>query len=377
MGGQQSRLRTNSTSNNDGENKVVVVGSPRIEKFNDSGSAAKNCWSFSNCHKLNEHRNENEVYKPLHEPLIVSHSSANTRAPLASVESTLSTTNKVTKQSSPLSLPSSSPPFSRSAEKITPKTMEKHSHSSPSFVAGVMANTWKSESLKRPENLPNLKQQSSPKKQQQDELEIIEREPSPSPMVKSPVSTISLYSDISSIRTSDVSPEYSLSEHSHDMLMHIIRCFPFSSSPKHSPKVVKRMDSKSSLPGCHTEPSSSHEYIEGSASLPLKKKHFTKHNPIGNLKNYFHYHHHNNNEKRIRAESSVSENVAISHHQDGSPPISPTGNNLNNSRPYALSTTSAPDSALQNEHHETNGGSNNNSSAKKSALSRLCQGVKK
>uniref|UniRef100_A0A914Z3M9 Uncharacterized protein n=1 Tax=Panagrolaimus superbus TaxID=310955 RepID=A0A914Z3M9_9BILA len=155
--------------------------------------------------------------------MIVSHSSAaaaTLRAPLASVESTLSTTNKTTtKQYSPLSLPSSSPPFSRSSEKVAASTttMERHSHSSPSFVAGVMANTWKSESLKRPENLPNLKQ---PQKNE-DEIEISEREPSPSPMVKSPVSTISLYSDISSIRTSDVSPEYSLSEHSHDMLMHV------------------------------------------------------------------------------------------------------------------------------------------------------------
>jgi 1D-myo-inositol-triphosphate 3-kinase len=366
MGGQQSRLRTNSSSN-DGENKVVGVPT-RIDKFNDSGNA-KNCWSFSNCHKLNERRNENEVYKPLHEPVIVSH----TRAPLASVESTtISTTPKpptsastaaatITKQGSPTSLPSSSPSFLKSSEKVA--KMEKHSNSSPSFVAGVMANTWKTGSVKRPENLPI---QKSPQKKEEESIIVTEeREPSPSPLVKSPVSTISLYSDISSIRTSDVSPEYSLSEHSHDMLMHIIRCFPFSSSPKNSPKVVKRMDSKSSLPGCHTEPSSSHEYIEGSASLPLKKKHFTKHNPIGNLKNYFHYHHHNNNEKqRIRAESSVSENVAVHQNGNNSPPISPTGNG--NSRPYALSTTSAPDSVIQNEHE-------NGKETKKSALSRLCQ----
>jgi hypothetical protein len=252
MGGQQSRLQTNSSSN-DGENKVVGVPT-RIDKFNDSENA-KNCWSFSNCHKLNERRNENEVYKPLHEPVIVSH----TRAPLASVESTtISTTPKplssasastaaatITKQGSPTSLPSSSPSFLKSSEKVA--KMEKHSNSSPSFVAGVMANTWKTGSVKRPENLPI---QKSPQRKEEESIIVTEeREPSPSPLVKSPVSTISLYSDISSIRTSDVSPEYSLSEHSHDMLMHIIRCFPFSSSPKNSPKVVKRMDSKSSLPG--------------------------------------------------------------------------------------------------------------------------------
>jgi hypothetical protein len=346
MGGQQSRLRTNS-SNNDGENKSVVT--QRIDKFNEAGNAKK-CWSFSNCHKLNEHRNENDVYKPLHEPVLVSHS----RAPLASVESALSTkatSMTTTKQIvSPTSLPSSSP------TKAEEKTMENHSNSAPSFVAGAVANTWKSGSLKRPENLPNLKHHHGK------HHEYDHREASP-PMVQSPQSTTSLYSDISSIRTSDVSPEYSLSEHSHDMLMHILHCFPFP-SPKNSPRVVKRMDSKSSLPGCQTEPSSSHECIEGSASLPLKKKHhFTKHNPVANFKNYFHYHHHNNNEKRGRAESSVSEVVTTSsattnnNNQDSnSIPTSPTGN-----RPYALSTTSAPDSI----EHE-NG-------AKKSALSRLCQ----
>uniref|UniRef100_A0A914PIA0 Uncharacterized protein n=1 Tax=Panagrolaimus davidi TaxID=227884 RepID=A0A914PIA0_9BILA len=98
--------------------------------------------------------------------------------------------------------------------------MEKHSNSSPSFVAGVMANTWKTGSVKRPENLPI---QKSPQRKEEESIIVTEeREPSPSPLVKSPVSTISLYSDISSIRTSDVSPEYSLSEHSHDMLMHLV-----------------------------------------------------------------------------------------------------------------------------------------------------------
>jgi hypothetical protein len=365
MGGQQSRLRTNS-SNNDGENKVVVTS--RIDKFNDTENA-KNCWSFSNCHKLNERsRNENDVYKPLHhEPLILSHS----RAPLASVESaslsttkapfTAASTATTTKQAiSPTSLPSSSP----SSPKLEEKSMERNSNSTPSFVAGVVANTWKTGSVKRPENLPNLKQHNHGKHNEYDHRETS------SQMVQSPQSTTSLYSDISSIRTSDVSPEYSLSEHSHDMLMHILHCFPFP-SPKNSPRVVKRMDSKSSLPGCQTEPSSSHEYIEGgSASLPLKKKHhFTKHNPVANFKNYFHYHHHNNNEKRGRAESSVSEvvvsssttkNACNNNNTQDCIPTSPTGN-----RPYALSTTSAPDSALNSNEHENN--------AKKSALSRLCQ----
>ena len=121
------------------------------------------------------------------------------------------------------------------------------------------------------------------------------------------------------------------------------------------------MDSRTSLTGCHMEPSSSHEYIEGSASLPLKKKHhFTKHNPVANLKNYFHnYHHHNNNDKRGRTESSVSEVVAPGRKNSHSVPTTPTG-----SRPYALSTTSAPESA---------GGENAETSSKKSALSRLCQ----
>uniref|UniRef100_A0A7E4UPB8 C2H2-type domain-containing protein n=1 Tax=Panagrellus redivivus TaxID=6233 RepID=A0A7E4UPB8_PANRE len=327
MGTQQSRLRADHPRRPHGGGGGGTENGTNLtsrDKDLDSTAAAK-CWSFATCQKLTEHHRsmDNDAYKPLaHEPVHVS------GAPLASAES---------------------------------MKIDSKSDDAPSVVAGAVVGTWKNGSLKRPDFLPMMPAGHASKDPQTPAFTF---DQTPTPGIKSK-SVTSIYTD-STCETS----EYHLSEHSQDMLMNIIRCFPFP-TPKNSPKVVKRLDSKVSLPGCIVEPSSSsvstpespsyttqsHEQLDPTKPPSGKKHYFAKHQAT--VANLFHRQHHavKQQQKRAAAHSGADFGSATS-----------TETISSNGRPPALSSASAPGSVGAGESTPSP-----DKEVKKSALSRLCQ----
>ena len=352
MGSQQSRLQNHHQPLQESRPSELTEKEKLEEKTK--------CWKFPNCHKFQNQDSEPEIYTPYSANLNTKDESSN-----------LLNSN----QTSEIGC---SKPSNEEKNEVFVKNIKINN--GPSIAAGAIVGTWKTGSLKRPDNLEFSNSQRS---SGEDSTPL--RLSAETPIVHD--STTSIYSDISSLRT-EAPSEYFLSEHSQDMLMHvsyyifinscwdfskhdfqIIRCFPFP-SPKNSPKVIKKLGSQSSVygPYCETEPSSSNDLPSPGVSPVKPKKHlFKKHgNPVSS---FFHIHH-KHEDKRKRTGSTVSENAVRSKKEEND---SGTGT-MTSGRPYAHSTTSAPGNCTTNG--VSRGPSSetiNGSHIRKGALSTLCQ----
>ncbi|KAE9549494.1 hypothetical protein FO519_007290 [Halicephalobus sp. NKZ332] len=347
MGSQQSRLQNHHQQLQESEVSVLDEKEKLEEKTK--------CWKFPNCHKFQNQESESDVYKPY---------PSNQNLNLKEESADLLNQNFSKKDENEKKDKNENEDFGKSFES---------SINGPSIAAGTIVGTWKTGSVKRPDNLQFDNSQRSSGEESaalRSSIETPLHSLMETPLVHD--STISIYSDISSLRNESAA-DYFLSEHSQDMLMHIIRCFPFP-SPKNSPKVVKKNESNDSVygPCCDTEPSSSSDVLTPTVSPTKPKKHlFKKHgNPVSN---FFHIHHHANHEKRKRTESTLSENALGSKKEEKK--LDP--GTLSPGRPYAHSTTSAPSSCLGNGFSGGTSTETINGGIRKGALSTLCQSSKK